>query len=86
MHKGRIGEIYNIGADNEIANIDLAKKILNIMDKPEKLLTSVKDRPGHDRRYAICGDKLRRELGWKPKIKFDSGLKETVNWYSGTSK
>jgi len=86
MHKGKSGEIYNIGADNEIANIDLAKKILKIMGKPGKLLTSVKDRPGHDRRYAICGDKLRSELGWKPQITFHSGLKVTINWYSGTSK
>jgi dTDP-glucose 4,6-dehydratase len=86
MQKGRPGKIYNIGADNEIANIDLAKKILNIMRKPDKLLTSVKDRPGHDRRYAICGDKLRNELGWKPQITFSSGLKETIKWYSGTSK
>jgi dTDP-glucose 4,6-dehydratase len=86
MHKGKNGEIYNIGADNEIANIDLAKKILKTMGKPGKLLTSVKDRLGHDRRYAICGDRLRRELKWKPQITFNSGLKETVNWYSENSK
>jgi dTDP-glucose 4,6-dehydratase len=78
MHKGKPGEVYNIGADNEWANIDLAKKILKILRKPESLLTSVKDRPGHDRRYAIDSAKLRRELGWKPSIPFEKGLAETV--------
>jgi dTDP-glucose 4,6-dehydratase len=86
MHKGKIDEVYNIGADNEWANIDLAKKILKILDKPESLLTSVKDRPGHDRRYAIDSAKLRRELGWKPSITFDQGLLETVRRYSEFAK
>lgn len=81
MHKGKPGEVYNIGADNEWANIDLAKKILKILRKPESLLTSVKDRPGHDRRYAIDSAKLRRELGWKPSIPFEKGLAETVRKY-----
>ena len=84
MSEGRIGDFYNIGTDNEWANIDLAKKILQILGKPEDLLQSVTDRPGHDRRYALVGDKLKRELGWKPSISFDQGLTETVNWYSGT--
>ncbi|MCJ7521543.1 MAG: dTDP-glucose 4,6-dehydratase [Dehalococcoidia bacterium] len=82
MSEGRIGAIYNIGTDNEWANIDLAKKILQILGKPEDLLQSVTDRPGHDRRYALVGDKLKRELGWKPSISFDQGLIETVSWYS----
>jgi dTDP-glucose 4,6-dehydratase len=68
MHEGQPDEVYNVGADNEWANIDLAKKILKILGKPESLLTSVKDRPGHDRRYAIDSTKLRRELGWKPAV------------------
>lgn len=82
MSEGRIGAVYNIGTDNEWANIDLAKKILQILEKSEDLLQSVTDRPGHDRRYALVGDKLKRELGWKPSISFDQGLTETVNWYS----
>ena len=86
MHKGKSGEIYNVGADNELANIDLAKRILKILGKPESLLTSVKDRPGHDRRYAIDSTKLRRELGWKPTIPFDQGLAETVHHYSEAGK
>ena len=86
MHRGKIDEIYNIGADNEWANIDLARKILQILGKPESLLTSVKDRPGHDRRYAIDSAKLRRELGWEPSIPFDRGLAETVRCYSEAGK
>jgi dTDP-glucose 4,6-dehydratase len=86
MHKGEPGQIYNIGADNEQANIDLAKKILKILGKPETLLTSVKNRPGHDRRYAIDSVKLRRDLGWKPTINFDKGLRETVLHYSKADK
>ena len=82
MSEGRIGAVYNIGTDNEWANIDIAKKILQILEKSEDLLQSVTDRPGHDRRYALVGDKLKRELGWKPSISFDQGLTETVNWYS----
>lgn len=82
VSEGRIGDVYNIGTDNEWANIDLAKKILQILGKPEDLLQSVTDRPGHDRRYALVGDKLKRELGWKPSISFDQGLTETVSWYS----
>jgi dTDP-glucose 4,6-dehydratase len=82
MHKGKIDEVYNVGTDNEWANIELARKILRILDKPEALLQSVKDRPGHDRRYAIDSGKLTRELGWKPSVPFDRGLAETVRWYS----
>ncbi len=84
MHQGEIDEVYNIGADNEWANIDLARKILQILGKPESLLTSVKDRPGHDRRYAIDSAKLRRGLGWGPSIPFDQGLAETVRCYCDT--
>jgi len=82
LHKGKVGEIYNIGGDNEWANIELAKKILQITGKPEKLLQSVQDRPGHDRRYALSSDKLKRELDWNPLIPFDQGLTETARWYS----
>jgi dTDP-glucose 4,6-dehydratase len=81
MHRGRPGEAYNVGAENEWANIELARKILAILGKPEDLLTSVKDRPGHDRRYAISSAKLRRELGWEPSTSFDQGLAATVEYY-----
>jgi dTDP-glucose 4,6-dehydratase len=82
LHKGKVGEIYNIGGDNEWANIELARKLLQLTGKPEKLLQSVQDRPGHDRRYALSSDKLKRELDWNPLIPFDQGLTETVGWYS----
>jgi len=82
LHKGRVGEVYNIGGDNEWANIELARRILQIAGKPENLLQYVPDRPGHDRRYALGSDKLKRELGWKPSISFDRGLTETARWYS----
>jgi dTDP-glucose 4,6-dehydratase len=86
MHQGKIDEVYNIGADNEWANIDLARKILQILGKPESLLTSVKDRPGHDRRYAIDSAKLRSELGWEPSTPFERGLTETVRCYAKAYK
>ena len=82
LHKGKVGEVYNIGGDNEWANIELAKRILQITGKPEKLLQSVQDRPGHDRRYALSSDKLKHELDWNPSIPFDQGLAETARWYS----
>ena len=82
MHKGKVGEVYNVGADNEWANIDLARKILEIMGKSESLLQFVQDRPGHDRRYAISAAKIRKELGWQPEKSFDLGLRETIYNYS----
>jgi dTDP-glucose 4,6-dehydratase len=81
MSKGKVGEVYNIGTDNEWANIDLARKVLEILGKPDSLLQSVTDRPGHDRRYALDGGKIKRDLGWRPSIAFDDGLAETVRWY-----
>jgi dTDP-glucose 4,6-dehydratase len=78
---GRIGEIYNIGGNSEIKNIDLIKKLVKILNKQENLITFVKDRPGHDLRYAINHEKITMELGWKPKIKLENGLEITVNWY-----
>ncbi len=79
--KGKIGEIYNIGGDSELANIDLVKKLLKILNKPESLITFVKDRPGHDLRYVINHEKITKELKWKPRNKLDDGLKMTVKWY-----
>jgi dTDP-glucose 4,6-dehydratase len=90
LAKGKLGETYNIGGWNEKANIDVVKTICQILDelKPRadqksyaEQITFVKDRPGHDRRYAIDASKLNRELGWKPKETFDSGIKKTVQWY-----
>jgi len=81
VHRGKPGEVYNVGADQEWANIDLARKIPQIMGKPEDLLQSVPDRPGHDRRYAITAAKIERELGWKPEVPFDEGLKKTIDYY-----
>ncbi|MBI2626790.1 MAG: dTDP-glucose 4,6-dehydratase [Parcubacteria group bacterium] len=81
--KGKAGEVYNIGADNELSNIDLAKKILDILGKPHSLISFIKDRPGHDRCYAIDASKIKRELGWKVKYRFDQMLEETINWYVG---
>ncbi|KAA9022072.1 dTDP-glucose 4,6-dehydratase [Niallia endozanthoxylica] len=81
LHKGRDGEVYNVGGNNERTNIDIVKTILKQLDKPETLIKFVKDRPGHDRRYAIDATKLRTELGWEPKYTFETGIKQTIEWY-----
>ena len=89
---GEVGETYNIGGNNEIQNIVVAKKICSILDKliPEKLnginsfsnlITYVEDRPGHDVRYAIDSNKIKKKLGWAPKENFESGILKTVQWY-----
>lgn len=75
------GKIFNISADDEKQNIDVAKQILKVLGKPESLLTSVKDRPGHDWRYAVDSSDT-RALGWKPRVSFEEGLKKTIEWYS----
>lgn len=82
LHKGKVGETYFIGGLTEdISNIDLIKKILELMNKDESNIEFVKDRPGHDRRYAIDWSKINQELGWRPEVDLDTGLKITVNWY-----
>lgn len=81
LSSGKYGEVYNIGGCNEEKNIDVAKKILKILGKPEKLIKHVKDRPGHDRRYAMDASKIIKELKWKPKHTFKEGLKYTIDWY-----
>lgn len=81
IHKGREGEIYNIGGHNERANIDIVKTILKILGKSESLITYVTDRKGHDLRYAIDPAKIHKELGWLPETAFDEGIVKTVQWY-----
>ena len=81
IHKGRVGEVYNVGGHNEKQNIEIVKIICKELDKPESLIKYVKDRPGHDRRYAIDPKKLETELGWKPEYNFDTGMKQTIQWY-----
>ncbi len=80
IEKGNTGEIYNVGGGNEIANIEITKRLLEILDKPESLIKFVKDRPGHDRRYSLDCSKLEK-LGWSPSVEFAQGLEKTVNWY-----
>ena len=89
FHKGKLGESYNIGGFNEWKNIDIVHLLCNIMDKKlsrpagtsARLITYVKDRPGHDLRYAIDASKLNKELGWRPSLQFEEGLEKTVDWY-----
>lgn len=81
IHRGKNGEVYNIGGNNERQNIEIVKLILKELGKSESLIQFVKDRPGHDRRYAIDATKIKTELGWRPKYTFEQGLKETIAWY-----
>ena len=81
LEKGKSGEIYNVSAGNEFKNIDIVKMVLNIMGKPENLITFTEDRPGHDLRYSLDSSKIRNELGWRPRYNFQEALKTTVNWY-----
>lgn len=81
LQKGKPGEVYNIGGNNEWKNIDIVKLILRQLNKPESLITFVKDRPGHDRRYAIDASKIRHELGWTPSYTFEEGMEQTIQWY-----
>ncbi len=81
IHKGKAGEVYNIGGHNEMKNIDIVKIICRELNKPESLITFVADRKGHDMRYAIDPSKIHRELGWLPETKFEDGIKKTIEWY-----
>ena len=81
LHKGKTGEVYNVGGHNEKTNIEITKLILENMGKDESMIEYVKDRPGHDRRYAIDNSKITNELGWKPSKTFEEGIKDTINWY-----
>lgn len=81
IHKGQSGEVYNVGGSNERTNIHIVRTILEQLEKPESLIKYVEDRLGHDRRYGIDATKITSELGWKPKHTFETGIKETINWY-----
>ncbi|MBY0022427.1 dTDP-glucose 4,6-dehydratase [Paenibacillus polymyxa] len=81
IHQGKLGEVYNIGGNNERTNVHIVKTILEELGKPESLISYVQDRPGHDRRYGIDPSKTMNELGWKPKHSFETGIKETIRWY-----
>lgn len=81
LRNGKIGEVYNIGGNNERSNLDVVKTILHELGRPESLISFVQDRPGHDLRYAIDPGKIRSELGWSPAVDFDTGIKKTVRWY-----
>ncbi len=86
FHKGRIGEIYNIGGQYDRTNTYVVQKILRILRKPKNLVAHVKDRPGHDRRYALSIAKISRELGWRPALSFEKGIAETIRWYQNNTE
>lgn len=86
IHEGRIGEVYNVGGHNEMANIDIVKIILKELGKPESLIKFVADRKGHDMRYAIDPSKIHKELGWLPETMFADGIKKTIKWYLDNKK
>ena len=83
LNKGAIGEVYNIGCET---NVDIVRLILKELDKPESLITHVKDRPGHDTRYAIDNSKITKNIGWKPNYQFEKGIKHTIEWYLNNDK
>ena len=86
LEHGRIGEVYNIGGPDVLENLTMARRLLRATGKTESLLTYVKDRPGHDRRYALTCAKIERELGWKPSIPLEEGLRQTIDWYRANNK
>jgi dTDP-glucose 4,6-dehydratase len=81
VERGRVGEVYNLGGVDIERNLSMAKRLLRVMGKPETLLSYVQDRPGHDRRYALKCEKMKRELDWQPAISLDEGLRQTIDWY-----
>lgn len=86
LEKGKIGEVYNIGGNNEKANIEIVKLLIESLNKSEDLITYVQDRPGHDRRYAIDNSKITSELGWSPAYTFEIGIRKTIDWYLENSQ
>ena len=81
LRKGREGEIYNVGGDRSLSNLEVVRRVLKLTGKPESLIRYVNDRPGHDRRYALSSGKLMRETGWRPLVEFEAGLAKTIDWY-----
>jgi dTDP-glucose 4,6-dehydratase len=81
LHHGKEGEVYNIGGRSEKPNLEVVKTVLDQLGKPHSLIRFVKDRPGHDRRYAMDFSKIEKELGWKPTVSFEEGVRLTVEWY-----
>ncbi len=86
LHNGKIGDIYNIGGNNEKENIEIVRIILKYLNRSNDLIEFVEDRLGHDKRYAIDSTKIKSELGWKPKYTFDNGIKKTIDWYLNNEK
>jgi dTDP-glucose 4,6-dehydratase len=86
LERGRIGEVYNIGGLDVEENLTIARTLLRLIGKPESLLSYVKDRPGHDRRYALHCDKMEKDLGWKPAVPLEDGLRQTIDWYKANGK
>jgi dTDP-glucose 4,6-dehydratase len=86
LERGRIGEVYNIGGSHVEENLAMARRVLRLMGKPETLLHAVVDRPGHDRRYALDSRKIESELGWKPEIPLEEGLRQTIKWYNDNAE
>ena len=86
LHKGKLGEVYNIGGNCEKTNLQIANIILKALNKDENLIIFIKDRPAHDRRYAMSTEKIENELGWKPMFSFDKSIKETIDWYITNKK
>jgi dTDP-glucose 4,6-dehydratase len=85
LERGRVGEVYNIGGQDIEENLSIAKQLLSITGRPESLLKYVEDRPGHDRRYALSCEKMDKELGWRPTISLEAGLKQTIDWYRAST-
>jgi dTDP-glucose 4,6-dehydratase len=86
LELGRIGEVYNIGGSDVVENLTIARTLLRLIGKPDTLLSFVKDRPGHDRRYALRCDKMEKEFGWKPAVPLEEGLRQTIEWYRANGK
>ena len=86
LEKGRAGEVYNIGGSRSLPNLEVVKRILEITGKPESLMVTVTDRPGHDRRYALSSEKIERETGWAPQVPFEAGLAQTIEWYKANKQ
>jgi len=86
LERGRVGEVYNIGGLDVVENLAMARRLLRVLGKRETLLTYVKDRPGHDRRYALSCEKMEQELGWKPAIPLEEGLRQTIEWYRANTE